>query len=210
MDLGQVFAGVPRAGRVDGCAYCYPQSDLDLLGGDPALVPDELVGAFAREVTDHWPQEQYGLVWRGLAPRILGLLEASPDVLLLRGLPYARFSTWPAEEQAAVRGELRAMVTRALTGPPLAAADLVCAAAHVDHDLRPWLSHLDSLTGADAEIARLARFWADDLAAGGEPSLWWFPPDPAAPIRDWLHSTALHERLSRLDDRDTLIAIAQL
>jgi hypothetical protein len=28
------------------------------------------------------------------------------------------------------------------------------------------------------------------------------------PIRDWLHSDALHERLSRMDDRDTLNAIA--
>jgi hypothetical protein len=91
-------------------------------------------------------------------------------------------------------------------------ATLVCAAAHVDHELTPWLSYLDTLNGdeANAGIARLARYWAGDLATCGEPSLWWFPPDPAAPIRDWLYSKALHERLSRIDDRDALIAIAEM
>ncbi len=214
MDLGRAFAGVPRVGAVDGCGYCYPQSDLDLLGGDPALVPDDLVGSFAREVTDHWSEEQYGLIWRALAPRILGLLDASPDELVLRGLTYARFPTWPDEEQGAVRDALRAKLARAVTGAgsPHVVATLVDAAAHVDQDLMPWLSYLHTLTGADADagIARLARFWADDLAVGGEPNLWWFPPDPAAPIRDWLHSDALHERLSRTDDQGTLIAIAEL
>jgi hypothetical protein len=213
MDLGQVFAGVPRVGSVDGCTYCYPQSDLDLLGGDPALVPDDLVADFARKVTDHWSPEQYGLMWRGLAPRILGLLEASPDELMLHGLTFARFSAWPDEEQDAVRAALRAMLARAVTGakPPRVVATLVCAAAHADRDLSPWLSYLDTLPAdADAGIAGLARYWADDLAVGGEPSLWWFPPDPAAPIRDWLYSDALHKRLSRMDDQTTLIAIAQM
>lgn len=212
MDLGRVFAGVPRVGTVDGCTHCYAPSDLELLGGDPALVPDDLVGAFAREVIDHWSEDQYGLVWRGLAPRILGLVEASPDGLLLRGLAHARFSTWPSEEQQAVRGALREMLARAVTGDGsgYTLEKLICAAAHVDHDLTPWLAYLHTLTGADADagIARLARYWAEDVAAGGEPSLWWFPRDPAAPIRDWLRSDALHRRLSRMGDRDTLIAIA--
>ena len=212
VDLDRVFAGVPRVGVVAGCTYCYAQSDLDLLGGDPALVPDDLVEAFAREVTDHWSEEQYWLVWRGLAPRILALLEASPDAVMLRGLSSARFSTWPGEEQAALREALSAMLTRAVSGDqtPYIVDVLVCAVAHVDHDLTPWLNLLDTLTDADAGIARLARFWAEDLAQGGKPMLWWFPEDPAAPLRDWLYSDALHERLSRMDDRDTLIAIARM
>lgn len=201
MDLDRVFATVPRAGTVDGCTYCYAQSDLDALGGDPALVPDDLVGAFAREVVDHWDSDQYGLVWRGLAPRILRLLEASPDPMLLKGLTFARFSTWPAAEQEAVREALRGMLTRGLTD------DLLCAAAHVDQDLRPWLAHVDAMTD-DAAVAGLARYWAFDLAHGGEPSLWWFPEDPAAPIREWLYSDALWERLRRIGDVDTQIAIS--
>jgi hypothetical protein len=214
MDLGNVFAGVPHVGVVDGCRHCYTQSDLELLGGDPALVPDDLVGSFAREVTDHWSQEQYGLMWRGLAPRILSLLAALPDERLLHGLAFARFTTWPHEEQAAVRHALRGMLARAVTSgeDPCRVEDLVCAAAHVDQDLTPWLSHLDSLTGTDADagIARLAQHWADDLTRGGEPMLWWHPTDPAAPVRNWLYSVALHQRLSRIDARDTLIAIAQM
>lgn len=176
MDLGGVFAGVPRVGVVDGCTFCYAQSDLDLLGGDPALVPDRLVVRFATEVIDHWAEEQYGLLWRGLAPRILGLLEASRDALMLRGLAFARFSTWPEVEQAAVREALRATLARAVTGdkPESFTAELVCAAAHVDHDLTPWLNYLDTLTGVDADagIALLARYWAEELAYGSEPNLW--------------------------------------
>lgn len=214
MDLGGVFAGVPRVRVVDGCTFCYAQSDLDLLGGDPALVPDRLVVSFATEVVDHWAEEQYGLLWRGLAPRILGLLEASPDELMLRGLAFARFSTWPEVEQTAVREALRAMLARAVTGdrPESVVAELACAAAHVDHDLTPWLSYLDTLTGAEADagIARLARYWAEELACGSEPNLWWFPEDPTTPIRDWLYADALHERLSRMDARDALIAIAEM
>lgn len=214
VDLRRVFARVPRVGLVDGCTYCYSKSDLKLLGGNPAKVPDHLVGAFAREVTEHWSEQQYGLVWRALAPRILDLLEAVPDERMLHGLTFAHFAMWPAEEQAAVRHRLRAMLTHAITGGanPCDMENLVCAAAHVDRDLTPWLRFLDTLTGpdTDAGIARLARHWADDLAAGGEPMLWWYPEDPAAPIRDWLHSDTLHQRLSRMNAQDTLIAIAQI
>jgi hypothetical protein len=214
MDLGRVFAGVPRVGVLDGCTYCYARSDLELLGGAPELVPDDVVRSFAGEATDHWSAEQYGLVWRGLAPRILGMLAAEPDERLLHGLPAAGFSTWPEEQQAAVRDALRAMVARAVTGgdDPYRVERLVCAAAHVDQDLAPWLGYLDTLTGADADagIARLAQHWAEDLARGGEPMLWWHPDDPAAPVRDWLYSDALADRLSKMDDQDALIAIALL
>ncbi|SFQ72930.1 hypothetical protein SAMN05421810_11524 [Amycolatopsis arida] len=88
----------------------------------------------------------------------------------------------------------------------------MCAAAHANQDLTPWLSYLDTLTGADADagITRLACHWAEDIARGVEPMLWWYPEDPAAPLRDWLYSDPLSERLSRMEDRDTLIAIAQM
>ncbi|WP_143446645.1 hypothetical protein [Kibdelosporangium aridum] len=147
MDLGTVFAGVPRVGgRVDGCTYCYSESDLELLGGDPADVPDSLVSSFAREVIDHWSEDH-------------------------------RLET------------------------------LICAAAHIDHDLAPWLLYLDTLgPDADAAIAEVAEYWA----TGGEPMLWWFPEDPAAPIRDWLHSDVLWDRLSRAKADDVKIAIARM
>jgi hypothetical protein len=203
---------VPRVGVVDGCTHCYSQADLALLGGDPALVPDDLVGAFAREALDHWDADQYVLLWRGLAPRILGLLATSPDSMLLHGLVPARFTTWPAAEQTAVLDTLRSTLSRALSQPPGVLAELIYAAAHATHDLTPWLAFLDTLTGpeADAAIAGLARYLAGDIARGSEPTLWWWPPDPMAPIRTWLYSDALHECLSRIGDMDTQIAIAQM
>lgn len=214
MDLSRVFAGVPRVGAVEGCTYCYSQSNLDLLGGNPALVPDDLVGCFAREVTGHWSEEQYGLLWRGLAPRILSVLEAEPDEQLLHGLTFARFAEWPDVEQTAVRDTLRAMVVRAVTGgkTPTVVEELVLAAANIDQDVTPWLNYLDTLSGADADagIAGLAQYWAGFLSGGDKPRLRWYSEDPAAPIRDWLYSDALHERLSRMDNRFTQIAIAEM
>jgi hypothetical protein len=209
MDLARVFADVPRVGAVKGCTYCYRQADLDLLGGDPAQVPDYLVGTFAAEVPDHWSEEQYGLLWRGLAPRILGLLERAPDEMLLRGLAFARFDTWPAEEQTAVREAVRAMVAGAVTtgAPGDVVAQLVRAAANLDQDVMPWLRYLDTLPGAG--VAGLARHWARNLGTGGE-TLWWLPEDQTDAIRDWLYSDALHERLHRVDDRETQIAIAEM
>nr|WP_052479307.1 hypothetical protein [Kibdelosporangium sp. MJ126-NF4]CEL23518.1 hypothetical protein [Kibdelosporangium sp. MJ126-NF4]CTQ89132.1 hypothetical protein [Kibdelosporangium sp. MJ126-NF4] len=214
MDLGEVFAGVPRVGVVEGCTYCYSQSDLELLGGDPALVPDDLVRSFAAEATEHWSQQQYGLLWRALAPRIFAVFAQSPDSFLLRGLTFARFSTWPDAEQTALREAVRELVFRAVTGgvDPYTVEELVCAAAHFDQDLRPWLAYLDTLTGADADagITALAQYWAEAVAKDGEPTLWWNPEDPAAPIRDWLYSDTLWERLSRVDARNAQIAIAYM
>jgi hypothetical protein len=210
MDLAAVFANVPRVRKVEGCLRCFSRPDLKLLGMKPAQVPDKLAISFVYTGIDHWSEKQYSFLWRGLAPRILSVLEASPDPIMLRGLIGARFTTWPAKEQAAVRDALREMLARAVTGgrPPRVVADLVCAAAHADCDPTPWLRYLDTLgEQADGGVATLARHWAE---YGSDPTLWWFPDDPGAPIRDWLHSGALEERLSRMDDLDTLIAIAQM
>jgi hypothetical protein len=69
-------------------------------------VPDALLARFAGKVTDHWSQEQYPLLWRRFAPRILRLVAAEdsePD-RLLRGLYdyVGRFGEWPAAERTAV------------------------------------------------------------------------------------------------------------
>ncbi|ONI91500.1 hypothetical protein ALI144C_01045 [Actinosynnema sp. ALI-1.44] len=214
MDLDEVFADVPRVGAVEGCTSCYAQSDLELLGGDPARVPDDLVWSFAYEVTDHWSEQQYGLIWRGLAPRILDALAKRPDERLLHGLTFAGFETWPEAERTALRGAVCDMVTRAVTGGvnPYTVETLICAAAHIDRDLRPWLTYLDTLTGADADtgITALAQHWAEQIARDSAPLLWWSPQDPAAPIREWLYSDVLHERLSRVEARDAQIAIAYM
>lgn len=138
MDLGRVFAGVPRVGVVDGCRYCCSQSELDLLGGDPALVPDELVGTFAREVIDHWSEKQYGLMWRGLAPRILGLStrtlaelprHACAAPTRTPGLPASRGTgprTSPAAASRACGGPPRTRPHRSATGSTPTPCTSVC------------------------------------------------------------------------------------
>ena len=68
----RVFASPPALGRpVSGCTYCTPESDLRLLGGDPAAVPDDVLGAFMRETVGHWDEDQYPVLWRRLLPRAL-------------------------------------------------------------------------------------------------------------------------------------------
>ncbi|MCK2241688.1 MULTISPECIES: hypothetical protein [unclassified Crossiella] len=47
MDLAKVFVDVPRPGPVNGWTFCYHDDELELLGGDPALVPDDLARQFA-------------------------------------------------------------------------------------------------------------------------------------------------------------------
>ncbi|MGW8951448.1 hypothetical protein [Streptomyces sp. NPDC055709] len=66
------FAPPPDLDRpVDGCTYCTPESELRILGGDPAAVPDDLLGHFMREVVSHWEADQYPVLWRRLMPRAL-------------------------------------------------------------------------------------------------------------------------------------------
>ncbi|GAA1285313.1 hypothetical protein [Saccharothrix xinjiangensis] len=209
-DLDAVFARVPAPGVVHGCQACYSEGDLVALAGDPALVPDDLVGAFGRETPDHFdPPEQYDLLVRRLAPRLLRRFEQAPDPMVVRGFANPGFAGWPAEEREAVRAALRDVLGRAVAaGAPAAELeDLVLGAAHAGRDLRPWLAHLDALTGpeADAAVAKLADRWSDFP----DPTLWWWPEDPGAPIREWLYSDALHERLTRMGETDTLIAIAE-
>ncbi|MCE7011372.1 hypothetical protein LWC34_52475 [Kibdelosporangium philippinense] len=202
--MDEVFAGVPRvSGKVSGCSRCYSEAELELFGGDPALVPDRLVVSFATDATDHWSEDQYGLIWRGLAPRILRLLDPDPDERVLRGLSFARFSTWPEEEQAAVRHEVREIVTRAFTtwDHPFPLEELLCAVAYVDGELAPWLGYLDTLgADADAPIALLAEQWASELPKGTLLQWRLHDEDSTEPIRDWLYSDALHDRLKRMGD----------
>lgn len=201
-------------GRVKGCTYCYPEEELVLLGGDPALVSPDLAGTFAREVLDHWDPEQYGQVWRSLAPRIVRAFEEDSREATFRGLPDAGFRTWPQAEQDALIAAVTEIVTRVVTSDRTAyeTQEYVAAAAHIDRDLTPWLRHLDTLTGpaADRGVAALAEYWAKDVRAGSSPTLWWWPEDPNAALRAWLRSDPLQRRLTRLDETGTLATIAEI
>lgn len=201
--LDSAFADVPRVGTVDGCLACYSPRDLELLGGDPALVPDDLVGSFARSTIEHWCEEQYGALWQSLAPRIIRHVIANGSVSLeLRGFgdPLGRFETWPEHQRTAVVDALKAALSVALirqSGYKI--MELVGGFSHVGQDMAPWFEHLNALPSPshDAGIVRLACHWAVDVTWGDEPDLWWWPEDPLGPVRDWLRSPALHTRLRR-------------
>jgi hypothetical protein len=204
--VDEAFADQPEVGPVEGCTRCYLQPELDLLGGDPRLVPDDLVGGFAEEVQDHWTSQQYGPLWRRLAPRIIRLLVVQqPGVdagLLLRGLgPYgAGFTDWPAQQKSAILDVLGAVLDVALIDgrPPEAVLDRLGAVSHIGHDVTPWTRRLDTLTGphAEAGLVRLACRWAVDLLWDDEPSWWWYPDDPAAIGVAWLSSRPVRGRIT--------------
>jgi hypothetical protein len=204
--LDHTFSGVPFVGPVDGCTYCYSPDDLTQLADDPAAAPDDLVHAFAEEEVGHWAEDQYGTLWRRLAPRIIGLLANDPTQdagLLLRGLGVAhvRLQSWPAEQRDAVMRALAALLAVAVTDQrsPGQVVDLLGGLGHVHHDLTPWFRQIDALEGpaADAGAVRLVCHWAADLVWGEEPNFWWFPDDPTGPVRDWLCSPTVEARLTR-------------
>jgi hypothetical protein len=221
------FAHEPDVGIVDGCTYCFSESDLGLLGGDPRLVSDDLVGRFARKVTDHWSPEQYGPLWRRFAPRIIRLL-AAPSArevgLLVRGMgsDMAGFGDWPAAQRSVILGAFGAALDVALVDgrPPWEVVDLVGAVSHVDRDIAPWTARLETLSGpsADAGFVRLVCDWALDLIWEHDPYWWWYPEDPIALGTAWVCSAPVSDRIGRFADlhphcknaRDALTAIAAL
>ena len=208
----RAFAGVPRVGAVDGCTYCYAQRDLDLLGGDPALVPDDLVGMFAREVTDHWSPERYGVLWRGLAPRILRMAAEYPESAMLPGLlrgpgtPEAGFGRWPPAEQDALVEAFSALLAWAVVDweQPHEVVELFGPLAGLYDDIRPWFAQVDALTGvaADAGVVRLMAYWAVELLDGRGPPWSWWPADPVGLATAWVCSAPVRERVVGFAERN--------
>ncbi|CAL9500969.1 hypothetical protein SUDANB15_03418 [Streptomyces sp. enrichment culture] len=195
-EADRVFASPPALDRpVGGCTYCTPESDLLLLGGDPAAVPDDVLGHFTRETVDHWDGDQYPVLWRRLLPRALRAWgpdgrDADPSLELGHLAGYgAGLAGWPAPERAAVEGAFRALLALALVdGRPAGdVTDLVEGIAHATGDLRPWLAHLAALPGpaADAGLVRLAFSWATDLLWEDLDFTWWYDGDPGT-VAAWL------------------------
>ncbi|UUN27659.1 hypothetical protein [Streptomyces sp. FIT100] len=195
-EADRVFASPPDLDRpVGGCTYCTPESELHILGGDPAAVPDDLLGHFMREVVNHWDADQYPVLWRRLMPRALRYwgpegndTDRSLELGHL-GQFGARFVDWPAPERAVVEQAFRALLALALVdGRPAGdITDLLEGIAHATGDLEPWLEHIAGLSGpaADAGLVRIAFGWATDLLWEDLQLSWWYDGDPQA-IAAWL------------------------
>ncbi|WP_157876001.1 hypothetical protein [Peterkaempfera griseoplana] len=210
---------------MSGCIRCIPESELRLLGGDPAEVPEDLLGHFMREVVDHWDADQYPLLWRRLMPRALrawGPGGHSTDPALELGhlaRHGAGLQGWPTPERSAVEQAFRALLAIALTdGRPVGEiTDLMEGIAHATGGLEPWLSHIAGLSGpqADAGLLRLALCWATELLWEELGFAWWDDGDTQT-IADWLPTqrsriavfAARHPRCKTA--KDALIAIDRL
>ncbi|MFI0813190.1 hypothetical protein [Streptomyces echinatus] len=195
-EADRVFSSPPKLDRpVDGCTYCTPESELRILGGDPAAVPDDLLRHFIREVVSHWEADQYPVLWRRLMPRALRYwgpdgdsTDASAEIGHL-GQHGAKFADWPAPERAVVEKAFRVLLTIALTDglPSMAITGLLEGIAHATGDMEPWLEHIAGLAGpeADAGLVRLALDWATDLLREDFRFTWWYDGDPQV-IAAWL------------------------
>ncbi|OEV02053.1 hypothetical protein AN217_01925 [Streptomyces qinglanensis] len=195
-EADRVFASPPALDRpVDGCTYCTPESELHILGGEPAAVPDDLLGHFLREVPSHWEADQYPVLWRRLMPRALrywgpdGHGADPSEELGHLGRLGAGFADWPAPERAAAEQAFRALLAIALVDgrPPSDLTQLVEGIAHATEGVEPWLAHLAGLSGpaADAGLVRLALDWATELLWEEFEFTWWHEGDPQV-VAAWL------------------------
>ncbi|MEW2576709.1 hypothetical protein, partial [Streptomyces syringium] len=201
------------------------ESELRVLGGDPAEVPDDLLGHFIREVASHWDDDQYPVLWRRFIPRALrrwgpdGNGSDPAQEMGRLGLRGARLTDWPAAERSAVERAFRALLHIAVTDrrPHGEIAELTEGIAHATGDLEPWLAQITGLTGpeADAGVVRLAFGWATELLWEEPAFTWWYDGDPQL-ITAWLPS--LRARIASFAVRhprcknasDALIAIDAL
>jgi hypothetical protein len=171
-----------------GCGLCWTEAELELLDGDPALVPDEVVWRFAWEVEDHFEPEEYGPVWRRLGYRVIGLLDDAPDSRLTMGLTWAGWQEWLEAERAALYAQVTDVVLRAAADEDRRKdlSELVQAAAQLDQSLVPWLRLVDTLP--DEVVADLAEEWSDFERADSTFGTWlrWTGPSPQDELREWL------------------------
>jgi hypothetical protein len=203
--MDEAFAGIRGVGRVDGCGRCYSEEELRLLGGDPALVPEGLVGHFAQKHAGHWSDAQYAQMWQGLAPRIVRqLLDAPTPEWMLRGLasPESHFHTWSAARSTSLLDALGVALDIAMTdGRSYHHVDNLLEALSDAAPLTDWLGRIERLDGhaADAGFVRLAFGWATEFASGGDLDWSFFDPehDPTDVARDWLCTPAVADRLLR-------------
>jgi hypothetical protein len=208
----------------DGCSRCYSEQDLAVLAGEPDSVPDRLIRSIASDAHDHWSSEQWRLLYRQFAPRLISLVRTKgvDRGLTLRafGPSYADLASWPDDERSAAEHALGALLVDALEHTPSHdLVDLLGGLACAYDDLRPWLTRLDAATGPAAEggVIRLACQWATDLLWGHDDWFtWWYTDDPVTPVREWtLGAKTKVERFSRTHPeckaaQDTLIAYDRL
>ncbi|GIG60421.1 hypothetical protein Lfu02_47930 [Longispora fulva] len=216
-EADRLFADTPTLDAVSGCGMCWSDEELRLLGGDPTLVSEELLGRFALEVPSHWDAEEAPVTWQRLMPRLLRRLAGTPpdagamfDFELSHFAGGARFRSWPVERQAVVERCFGAILRVRLLDRFPDANDLFEGIAHATGDVRRLLDFLDAWTGpeADGAVLFLAMRYAEDLVweDDGQVFFWWYDVDRTV-LPAWFASPSVETRLDgyRQDCRNAVL-----
>lgn len=190
--LYTTFARVPRPRSIESCPHCSAIKMPSLEVPVRDLPAEELrqYGGKVLFTVGHVADYKYFL------PRLLeiawtgewGYRDLESTIGRLR---HAGWTTWPAGEQAAVRGFLHFIWTRMLAADPeeLDAGEVLAAIAGAEDDLGPYLAELatspaqvEHLITDGTRIKRGVR-----VLTGG----WWGQrPDQAAQVLAWLAGAA--------------------
>lgn len=193
--VAEVFAGMAAHPDEKGCSYCWPEEEIALLLDPDAALPDELVGAVAREVGSHW--DDHPAVVRRILPRLVVLMasgEANTVGMEAAQLARAGIPSWPREEAGAVRRFLDAWWTATLRhpDPPTPASDVFETCAMVSGTFTPWLDRWARERGpaADAHLGLAVDDWMDNLSSdsgvcSGFHVPWADGEEPVDELRSW-------------------------
>lgn len=206
-DLYRVFAGYRLGDHVEGCPHCVTAADHGRIYSRPlrALTAADL-NRYAYKAMSTWGDVRD---FRHFLPRLLELtVSGDPDwsvdtEVVLGKLAYANWSTWPLEEQAAVRSLLRRRWSIGLdqdaadrwesNGSQFDLDTWLCAVARAGDDTAPYLEAWRN-KGATETISHVAAFLVANpelLTNGKLGNAYWSLDDPrtaacAEELRTWL------------------------
>lgn len=178
-----IFAHVPRPGRVDGCPHCVePGEERCLLAGPVGTIEAAVLARYAAKALNTWG----GVAeFRYFLPRLLECAAADafrhPDPEIVFGkLAAAGWRGWPAEERDAIAGFLGAWwhetLRRHPARPPI--DTVLCSLAATGLDLAPFLDDWSRLDG-DAAINHLYDFVLTGLSGNRLTNAFWDRHGPA-------------------------------
>ncbi|MEV0649710.1 hypothetical protein AB0I28_31085 [Phytomonospora sp. NPDC050363] len=202
--LDLVFTDPPPLPEpVRGCGYCWRDGELAALGLPPGKVPEEILRQFVDEVVDHLDfDDQYPILWRRLAPRILRRIAAGEHRWSTRygiklGEYGAKLSTWPAPEREAVVDVLHALLAEhAGRYPHGGFSDVLDGLINASGEAASWLDRLDQVAGIESELIMFGLDFADQKLWGhgsNGPAAFSAPEEEL--VAEWLVGAGFGRRL---------------
>jgi hypothetical protein len=174
-ELYAVFGLLRRPARVEGCPHCVgPDEDRRLLDRPLRSLPPEDLARYAAKALNTWGGVEE---FRYFVPRLLECAAADafgyPDPEIVFGkLVSAEWTTWAADERAAVEAFLKAWWAEALEGHPVrpGISTRLSSLATTGVALNPFLDDWGRLA-TSAAIRHLHEFVIDDVEWRPDPRL---------------------------------------